>query len=78
MDDLWRSKAFILPILDNIYMFMKQNVQTFMVLAFNKKYYVPNNAVLTIAGDLDIVQTKKWVKDYFGEIPRGKEIKRNL
>ena len=27
--------------------------------AFNKKYYVPNNAVLTVAGDLDIPTTKK-------------------
>ena len=47
-------------------------------LAFHKKYYVPNNAVLTVAGDIDILQTKKWIKDYFGEIPRGKEIKRKF
>ena len=33
-------------------------------LAFHKKYYVPNNAVLTVAGDIDILQTKKWIKDY--------------
>ena len=45
-------------------------------LAFNKKYYIPNNAVLTIAGDINILQTKKWILDYFGEIPKGKEIKR--
>ena len=45
-------------------------------LAFNKKYYIPNNAVLTVAGDIDINQTKKWIDDYFGTIPRGKEIER--
>ncbi len=47
-------------------------------LAFNKKYYIPNNAVLTVAGDIDILQTKKWIVDYFGEIPKGKEIKRKF
>lgn len=28
-------------------------------LAFNKKYYVPNNATLVVAGDMDIAATKK-------------------
>jgi predicted Zn-dependent peptidase len=45
--------------------------------AFNKKFYIPNNAVLVVAGDLnDIAKTKEWVKKYFGVIPRGKEIKK--
>jgi len=39
---------------------------------FYKDFYVPNNAVLSIAGDLDIAQTKEWVEKYFGSIPRGK------
>jgi zinc protease len=38
---------------------------------FNKKYYVPNNAVLVIAGDIDIAKTKKLVEAYFGEVPAG-------
>jgi predicted Zn-dependent peptidase len=43
--------------------------------AFNKKYYVPNNAVLVVAGDLnDIPKTKEWVNKYFGAIPRGKDV----
>ncbi|MFM7710780.1 MAG: M16 family metallopeptidase, partial [Ferruginibacter sp.] len=45
-------------------------------IAFNKKYYVPNNAVLVIAGDLDIDQTKKKVQAYFGDIPTGAPVKR--
>ena len=45
-------------------------------LAFNKKFYVPNNAVLVIAGDIDINKTKKMVEEYFGPIPRGEEIER--
>lgn len=43
---------------------------------FNKKYYVPNNAVLVIAGDIDIAKTKKLVEAYFGEIPQGKPVVR--
>ena len=44
--------------------------------AFNKKFYVPNNAVLVIAGDLDIAQTKEWVKKYFSAIPKGAPVTR--
>lgn len=47
-------------------------------LAFNKKFYVPNNAVLVVAGDIDIPATKKMIEDYFGPIPRGADIDRNL
>lgn len=42
---------------------------------FFKKYYVPNNAVLTIAGDLDIEKTRTLVKQYFSEVPKGAPIK---
>ena len=44
---------------------------------FYKDFYVPNNAVLSIAGDLDIAEAKVWIEKYFGAIPRGtKEIYR--
>lgn len=43
---------------------------------FYKQYYVPNNAILAVAGDFDIAETKKWIEEYFGSIPRGAEIKR--
>ncbi len=45
-------------------------------LAFNKKYYVPNNAVLVVAGDIDIPSTKKMITEYFEDIPRGEEVPR--
>ena len=45
-------------------------------LAFNKKYYVPNNAVLVVAGDIDIPKTKKMIADYFSTIPRGADVPR--
>lgn len=46
-------------------------------IAFNKKYYIPNNAVLVIAGDIDVDNTKKLIEAYFGEIPMGAPITRN-
>ena len=46
--------------------------------AFNKKYYVPNNSVLVVAGDIDVDSVKMMVKNYFGPIPRGNEIVRNF
>ena len=46
--------------------------------AFNKKYYVPNNAVLVVAGDIDVAAVKGMIKDYFEPIPRGEEILRSF
>lgn len=43
---------------------------------FYKTYYVPNNATLSIAGDIDIEQAKTLVAKYFKDIPKGKEIPR--
>ena len=43
---------------------------------FNKKFYVPNNAVLVVAGNFEIEETKKMVEDYFGPIPRGNDVPR--
>ncbi|MDM1369689.1 insulinase family protein [Myroides marinus] len=40
-------------------------------LAFNKKFYIPNNAVLVVAGDFEKEQAKKWIKQYFGPIAKG-------
>lgn len=44
---------------------------------FYKDFYVPNNATLTIAGDIDYETTESLVRNYFSEIPKGsKEIYR--
>ncbi len=47
------------------------------VKSFYRKYYNPNNAILTIAGDVSTDQVKKLAEKWFGDIPRGKEIVRN-
>ena len=41
---------------------------------FYKTFYVPSNATLSIAGDLDVEQTKIWIDKYFGSIPKGQAI----
>lgn len=38
---------------------------------FYKTFYVPNNCVLSIAGDIDIPEIKKQIEAYFGSIPKG-------
>ena len=43
------------------------------VRGFFRTYYVPNNAVLAIAGDIDVARTREMVRRYFGGIPRGPE-----
>ncbi len=45
---------------------------------FNKKFHVPNNAVLVVAGDIEVDKTLELVKKYFGDIPRGKDVERNF
>jgi len=47
-------------------------------IAFNNKFYIPNNAALIVAGDMDIPSTKKLIQDYFGPIPKGATIERSF
>ena len=52
-----------------------QNAKLSDVKEFFRRWYVPNNVTLTIAGDFDKEQAKKWVHKYFDEIKKGEEIK---
>jgi zinc protease len=38
--------------------------------AFYKKFYQPDNAVLTVAGKFDEAKTLQWINEAFGPIPR--------
>ncbi|HEX5170499.1 MAG TPA: pitrilysin family protein [Cyclobacteriaceae bacterium] len=40
-------------------------------IEFYKTFYVPNNATLSIAGDIDINATKDLIAKYFKDIPKG-------
>ena len=53
----------------------KATLEEFM--NFYKTFYVPNNAVLVISGDINQEQAKTLISKYYGEIPKGtKEIPR--
>lgn len=41
---------------------------------FYRTFYVPHNATLSIAGDINVEQAKKWIAAYFGTIPNGEKL----
>jgi len=44
------------------------------LMAFNKQYYVPNNAVAIYVGDLDTRNIIQMAEKYFGRIPKGPDV----
>ncbi len=51
-----------------------QNAELEDVKEFFRRWYVPNNVTLVVAGDFDTAQARKWVEKYFSEIKRGEEV----
>ncbi|MDP4606572.1 MAG: insulinase family protein [Flavobacteriaceae bacterium] len=47
-------------------------------IAYKEKYYGPNNAVLVVAGDIDIDKTKSMIEQYFGPVPTGQNVVRDF
>ncbi len=41
---------------------------------FYRRWYVPSNVSLVIAGDFDPAQARQWVEKYFAEIPAGAKV----
>jgi len=41
---------------------------------FYTSYYIPNNSVLSIVGNVNLTKTKELVEKYFETIPQGKEV----
>jgi zinc protease len=44
------------------------------VARFFRTYYVPSNASLVIAGDIDVAATRKLVEKWFSDVPAGKPV----
>jgi predicted Zn-dependent peptidase len=44
------------------------------IVAFFKLHYAPNNVVLSIVGDVDPAQARRWVERYFGPIPANPDL----
>jgi zinc protease len=43
------------------------------VAAFFRAHYVPNDAILCVAGDFQPGEVSRWIEKYFGPLPRGPE-----
>lgn len=41
---------------------------------FYRTFYVPHNVTLSIAGDINVEQAKKWIDLYFATIPNGEKL----
>lgn len=48
------------------------------LMQFYKQWYMPNNAVLVIVGDVTVAEVEKQVEHFFGHIPAGKIPQRSL
>jgi zinc protease len=46
------------------------------IKSFFSRYYAPNNAILLVAGDIDVGKTKGLIEKYFAPIPAGPPITR--
>jgi zinc protease len=51
-----------------------RNITEKEIVDFHQTYYVPNNAVLCIVGNIDIAGTRELVAKYFDTIPPGYDI----
>ncbi len=47
-----------------------ENLNIDRILAFYKRWYAPNNAILVVAGDMTMEQLKPLAEKYYGVIPR--------
>lgn len=73
---LWAGSGYEWPTIGSHEHLNRATIEDFQ--NFYNEFYQPNNACLVISGDFDVAEAKNYVKEYFGSIPRGKEIKRNV
>jgi zinc protease len=62
------------PVIGSMEHLDNASIQDF--INFRDTYYVPNNAVLSIAGDIEMNEAEELVKKYFSGIPAGDAIER--
>lgn len=55
-----------------------ENAKMEDVKAFYKKYYNPDNAIMVVAGDVELDEIKRLSQKWFGPIKRGAKIERNI
>jgi predicted Zn-dependent peptidase len=55
-----------------------ENAKMQDVKDFFHKHYTPQNAILSIAGDISVEEVKELVTKWYGDIPKGNKYERNL
>ena len=53
-----------------------ETLTTADALAFYRRYYAPNNAILVVVGDVSAAEVRPLAERYYGPIPRGPDIVR--
>jgi predicted Zn-dependent peptidase len=70
--DLWQNANTNWHNSNNLNLNDIENATPPMVVEFYQKFYVPNNAVLIVVGDVEVAEIKKKVEKYFAKIPSKK------
>ncbi len=55
-----------------------ENAKIADVKNFFAKFYCPNNAIMVVAGNVELDEVKRLAEKYFASIPKGPDNKRNL
>ncbi len=55
-----------------------ENAQTEDVKSFFKRFYCPNNAIMVVAGNVELEEVKRLSEKWFAPIPKGPDNIRNL
>ncbi|OQM75885.1 M16 family metallopeptidase [Manganibacter manganicus] len=69
---LYQNEPYRIPVIGWMQEIQQLNRQE--ARAFYDRYYVPNNAVLVVAGDVDPEKVKALAKQTFGKLARGPEL----
>jgi zinc protease len=71
---LYRNHPYRLPVIG-----WRHEMETYTTedaLAFYKRFYEPNNAVLVVGGDVTAEDVRKLAEKYFGPLPKGETVTR--
>lgn len=68
MSTLYQSHPYRWPVIGTMEDISDYDVSKLRV--FYENYYVPNNAVLVLAGDFDMEKTKALIQKYYGSLPK--------
>ncbi len=69
---LYQNHPYRTPVIGWMHEIRKLNLAD--AVAFYNRYYVPNNAILVVAGDVDQQTVKTLAEETYGRIPRGTDL----